>query len=89
MNTDLSYFDLIVPCGIESKPVTSMNKELGKQITLEDVAHSVSRNFGTVFECQILWLESLDSLLGPTVGVPMKPPAQLRHMRGEEDTFLA
>ena len=89
VNTDLSYFDLIVPCGIESKPVTSMNKELGKQITLEDVAHSVSRNFGTVFECQILWLESLDSLLGPTVGVPMKPPAQLRHMRGEEDTFLA
>jgi lipoyl(octanoyl) transferase len=89
VNTDLSYFNLIVPCGIESKPVTSMNKELGKPITLEHVAHSVSRNFGTVFECQILWLESLDSLLGPTVGVPMKPPAQLRQMRGGEDTFLA
>ena len=89
VNTDLSYFNLIVPCGIETKPVTSMNKELGKQIALGEVAHSVSRNFGTVFECQILWLQSLDSLLGETVGVPMKPPTELRQMRGEDDTFLA
>jgi len=89
VNTDLGYFNLIVPCGIETKPVTSMHKELGKQIPLGEVAHSVSRNFGTVFECQILWLESLDSLLGETVGVPMKPLAELRQMRGEDDTFLA
>ena len=89
VNTDLSYFNLIVPCGIESKPVTSMNKELGKQLVLEDVAHSISRNFGVVFESQILWLESLDSLLGQTIGVPVKPPAELRQMRGEDETFFA
>ena len=32
VNTDLSYFNLIVPCGITSKPVTSMKKELGREV---------------------------------------------------------
>ena len=64
VNTDLSFFNLIIPCGIESKPVTSIEKELGREVSLEEVANSVSRNFGQVFESQILWLESLDDLLG-------------------------
>src|SRR3954469_2742534 len=89
VNTDLSYFNLIIPCGIESKPVTSMEKELGKQISLEDVANSVSRNFGQVFESQILWLDSLDALLGPAVGVPVRPPETLRKIRREDEIFLA
>ncbi len=89
VNTNLSFFDLVVPCGIESKPVTSMEKELGKQVPLQDVAHFISRNFGVVFESQILWLESLDSLLGRTVGVPMKPPAELRQLHKEDDTTWA
>ena len=46
VNTDLSYFDLIVPCGITTKPVTSMQQELGKQLDLNAVAESISRNFG-------------------------------------------
>ena len=87
VNTDLSYFNLIIPCGIESKPVTSIEKELSKQISLEEVAHSVSRNFGQVFESQILWLESLDALLGPSVGVPMKPPAELRQLHRQQERF--
>jgi len=89
VNTDLSFFDLIIPCGITAKPVTSMQGELGKQISLQDVAHSISRNFGMVFQSQILWLESLDALLGTSVGVPMKPPAELRKIRDEEDTAWA
>ncbi len=87
VNVDLDYFNLIVPCGITSKPVTSMAKQLGQELLSQEVAHSVSRNFGMVFESQMLWLESLDSLLGHPVGVPMKPPAELRKLRGEEDTF--
>jgi lipoyl(octanoyl) transferase len=87
VNTDLDYFDLIIPCGITSKPVTSMAKELGQSLPLQEVAHSISRNFGTVFESQMLWLETLDSLLGHSVGVPMKPPAELRKLHGEEDVF--
>ena len=87
VNTDLDYFDLIIPCGITSKPVTSMAKELGRQLSLQEVAHSISRNFGTVFESQMLWLETLDSLLGHSVGVPMKPPSELQKLHGEEDVF--
>ena len=88
VNTDLDYFNLIVPCGIASKPVTSMAKELGQPVSLPEVAHSISRNFGVVFQSQMLWLDSLDSLLGHSVGVPMKPPAELRKLRAEEDIFL-
>ena len=89
VNTDLSYFKLIIPCGIESKPVTSIERELGRQVALQDVAHAISRNFGVVFESQMLWLENLDSLVRPALGVPMKPPDQLRkiHEEGEEDAW--
>jgi lipoyl(octanoyl) transferase len=89
VNTDLDYFNLIVPCGIASRPVTSMRKELAQELSLQDVAHSVSRNFGVVFQTQMLWLDSLDALLGHSVGVPMKPPSELRKLQGEEDTFWA
>ena len=89
VNTDLDYFNLIIPCGIGAKPVTSMVKELGKQLPLQEVAHSVSRNFGVVFNSQILWLETLDALQRPTQGVPLKVPAELRKLHKEEETFWA
>src|SRR5438105_5834536 len=89
VNTDLDYFNLIIPCGIGAKPVTSMVKELGKQLPLQEVAHSVSRNFGTVFNSQILWLETLDALLRPPRGIPVKVPAELRKLHKEEETFWA
>jgi lipoyl(octanoyl) transferase len=89
VNTDLSFFNLIIPCGIESKPVTSMEKELGRHIPLQDVAHLLSRNFGTVFRSQILWLDSLDVLLGTNIGIPMRPPENLRKLHGEEDSAWA
>ena len=89
VNTDLSYFNLIVPCGITSKPVTSIQKELGHELDLNAVAESISRNFGIVFQSQILWVDTLDALLGRTVGVPMKPPAELRQLHKEDDTTWA
>jgi lipoyl(octanoyl) transferase len=85
INTDLSYFNLIIPCGITAKPVTSMQQELNKPLDLNAVAESITRNFGTVFQSQILWLDSLDALLGQTVGVPMKPPAELRRLHQTDE----
>jgi lipoyl(octanoyl) transferase len=87
VNTDLGYFDLIVPCGITAKPVTSMQEELGRAVDLNEVAQSLSRNFGSVFGSQMLWVATLDALLGNRVGVPLKTPNELRRLRGEDELF--
>ena len=51
VNTDLSYFDKIVPCGITDKSVTSMKQELnGKEVPLEEVQEKVQENFMELFE---------------------------------------
>ncbi len=89
VNTDLTYFDLIVPCGIANKAVSSIARELEHEIPLQQVAHSIARNFGTVFQSQILWIETLEALLGESVGVPAKPPSELRQLHREDDTFWA
>lgn len=54
INTDLSYFDFIVPCGIENKQVTSLQKELGREVAFEEVKEKVKRNFEKVFECRLI-----------------------------------
>ncbi|MGB6025054.1 MAG: lipoyl(octanoyl) transferase LipB, partial [Candidatus Sulfotelmatobacter sp.] len=80
VNTDLSFFNLIIPCGITAKPVTSMMQELGRPLDLDTVAESISRNFGIVFSSQMLWVDTLDTLLGNTVGIPLKRPAEFRQL---------
>jgi hypothetical protein len=65
-----------------------MQKELGRQLDLGAVAQSVSRNFGSVFGSQMLWVETIDTLLGNNVGVPLKVPDELRRLRREDDLFL-
>jgi len=42
INTDLSYFENIIPCGIEDKGITSMKKELGSTISIEEVKEKIS-----------------------------------------------
>ena len=76
VSTDLEHFSMIVPCGLANRPVTSMERELQKSLTLEDVATAASRNFGRVFQSQMLWLESLDDLLAhAATAAPPKPEA--------------
>ncbi len=89
MNTDLSFFNLIIPCGITAKPVTSMQQELGKPLDLNAVAESISRNFGTVFSSQMLWVETLDALLGRAVGIPLQRPAEFRLLHKDGGTTWA
>jgi lipoate-protein ligase B len=50
VNTDLSYFDLMVPCGITGKNVTSMQRHLSRVIDLEEVSDQYIREFGGVFK---------------------------------------
>ncbi len=89
VNTDLENFNLIVPCGISTRPVTSLQRVLGRAVPLDEVAQSLARNFGRVFNSQIVWVDSLDALLGRSVDVPARAPEELRKMAGEEDKFWA
>ena len=56
---------------------------------MDSVAQAITRNFGRVFDRQILWVDTLDALLGRTVGVPMKEPEELRRIHGSDDSRLA
>jgi len=53
VNTDLSYFNYIVPCGIKGKGVTSLSRELEKTINLDEVENELLDNFKTVFNFSI------------------------------------
>ena len=53
VNTDLSYFGGIVPCGIQNKQVTSIAKELGSELSMEEVKRKLARNFGIVFDAEM------------------------------------
>lgn len=53
VNTDLSYFSLIVPCGITDVTVASMKEILGEELNVEDVAKSYAGNFGDVLGARI------------------------------------
>lgn len=54
VNVDLDYFNNIIPCGIVDKTVTSMNKELGKDIDEEDVKQKLKKHFADLFECKFI-----------------------------------
>jgi lipoyl(octanoyl) transferase len=88
-NEPLEYFPLIVPCGIATKSVTSIEKEIGSAPALDDIARKLTAHFGRVFNSQIVWVDTLDALLGRTVGVPARAPEELRRIAGEDDTFWA
>jgi lipoyl(octanoyl) transferase len=62
VTTDLSFFDLIVPCGL-TKPVTSIEFETGLHPSLDEVMTIASRTFGELFRSQMLWLESIQDLI--------------------------
>ena len=63
VTTDLRDFELIVPCGIRDRSVTSIEAEVDIAPSLSQVAHSASRHFGRVFGRQMVWVETLDDLL--------------------------
>jgi len=54
VNTDLNYFDHIIPCGIQNKKVTSMKEELGREVEMTEVKEKIKQNFSKVFDVAIV-----------------------------------
>ena len=54
-NTDLSHFDLIVPCGIQDKEVTSISTELDRQVRVDEVMEPLARHFAALYDADIAW----------------------------------
>jgi lipoyl(octanoyl) transferase len=102
VTTDLRDFELIIPCGIPDHAVTSLERELAldcgiarpEQLPgLEGVAHQAAREFGVVFDQQVLVVESLAALRAeaeaalpaaefPAEDTPMQVPAEVERLRG-------
>ena len=53
VNTDLNYFNYIVPCGIADKAVASLKTELGREVPLEEVKQHITRHFLEVFDATL------------------------------------
>ena len=52
VNTDLRYFDYIIPCGIQGKAVTSLKAELKREVPLEEVKEKVLHHFCELFKAK-------------------------------------
>jgi len=94
VTTDLRDFGLIVPCGIADRDVTSLELEVDASVDMENVMHAISRYFGQVFDCQVLWLESLEDLLpdpaeSPAHDTPLSIPDEVKRLRGEKESYFA
>lgn len=51
-NTDLKWFDHIVPCGLDGKKVTSLSVECNRNINKDDVIPNFIESFRRIFECE-------------------------------------
>jgi lipoyl(octanoyl) transferase len=96
VTTDLRDFQLINPCGITDKPVTSLKREIPEGMSLpgfEEIAHEAARHFGHVFAQQVLAVESLDALRTraaakramPAEDTPLQIPAEVERLHGDPE----
>lgn len=60
INTDLNYFNHIVPCGIDDKQVTSMKKELGREVDMEELKQKLKTNLANIFDFEFVVKENLN-----------------------------
>jgi len=55
--TDLRYFDLIVPCGVAGKRATSLERALGRSVSIDDVRERLVAHFASVFQRELLRMD--------------------------------
>lgn len=60
VNANLDYFNNIIPCGIENKKVTSLHKELGFEINMNEIKEKLKNNFAKLFENNFLEVQKQD-----------------------------
>ena len=89
VNTNLDYFRLIVPCGIASRPVTSIQKEIGQIVPMPEVEEVAIDAFSKVFQTNVVCLNALDDLLKTGLDVPLKLPTEFRKIHEDEETSWA
>ncbi len=53
VNTDLQYFNYIIPCGLQHKQVTSLQKELGRSVDLNEIKGKLIKHFEVVFGAEV------------------------------------
>jgi lipoyl(octanoyl) transferase len=97
VTTDLRDFQLINPCGITDKPVTSLQREIAQGVSLpglEGIAHEAARQFGQVFGQQVVAVESMDALRAQAAGAkpampaedtPLQVPAEVERLHGDPE----
>lgn len=54
VNSNLDYFKNIIPCGIQDKTVTSLNKELGHDVDLNEIKLKLKKHFASLFDCELI-----------------------------------
>jgi lipoyl(octanoyl) transferase len=62
-NSDLTHFDLIVPCGIQDKKVTSLSAEIGRTVFATDVIDPLARHFAELYDTDVEWRDALPGRL--------------------------
>lgn len=96
VRTDLRDFQLINPCGITDRAVTSLELEVASSCelpVLEEIAHEAARQFGFVFEEQVLAVENPDALRTMAAGAvpptaedtPLRIPAEEKRLHGDPE----
>jgi len=73
VTTDLAYFGGIVPCGIEDKAATSIERLRGRSPSVEEAARGYVTHFASEFGCTVRWVRR-SPLLALAAGAPPEPP---------------
>lgn len=58
-NSNLNHFELIVPCGIDDKSVTSLTQELGREVSVADVTTPLAAHFAKLYDTTPEWADAL------------------------------